>query len=333
MSSTSSANSPEPATLPTTASADGPILNISDGYELFARSLATVARIEFARGRVTVKPAPAIQSGAGAYFIAGSHAVVARAWDYVPGFLLPDDGAAQKLPGALAVGGGQTLPGPGADQVWIEETTNGAESGVRTLHLIGFDGKQTSTSLRVDGPPLGPDGSGYILVRDSDDIYDVRPEGRNLVFTGEGDIVAAGPTGWLIHPCGRDADCDDVYVKRVNRSQHTVHVHIQSEEPGVISPDGSHAAVIASNIDNDGTNDLHLVDLATGTDKIIDLPSGSIFKGPSRGAAMTWSPDSRWLFTAAAQILAVDMATEHAQTLPDLPKDLEFFQVAIRSRP
>lgn len=333
ISSTGAASSSGRATLPTTISANGPILNIRDGYELFARSAASVARIELARGRVTVKPAPGIQSGAGAYFIAGSHAVVARAWDYVPGFLLPDDGPAQELPGALAGGGGQTLPGPGADQVWIEETTNGAESGVWKLHLVALDGRQTATSLRVDGPPLGPDGSGYILVSGSDGIYDVRPEGRKLVFPGKGDIVAAGPTGWLIHPCSGDADCDDVYVDRANGSQHTVHVHIQSNQPGVISPDASHAAVVASNIDNDGRNDLHLVDLATGADRIVDLPAGSMFKGPSRGAAMAWSPDSRWLFAAAAHILAVDMATGHARTLPDLPKDLQFFQVAIRSGP
>lgn len=329
----SSAGAPEAVTLPTTINAGGPILDIGDGYELLARSPAAVARIEFARGRVTVKPAPGIRSGAGAYFIAGSHAVIARAWDYVPGFLMPDHGPAQQLPGALAGGGGQTLPGPEAGQVWIEETTNGAESGVRALHLVGFNGEQTATSIRVDGPPLGSDGSGYILVRESDGIYDVRPEGRTRIVAGDGDVVAVGPTGWVIRPCSGDVGCDDVYVNRTDGSQHPVRFHVESRRPGVISPDGSYAAVIVSNTGDDGASELHVVDVTTGTDKVIELPSGSIFTQPARGAAMTWSPDGRWLFVAAAHIVAVDSATWHAQTLPDLPKDLEFFQVAIRPAP
>lgn len=322
--------SPDHASLPTTISAGQPLLDIDGGYELFARSPAAVARVEFAQGRVTVKPAPGIQSGAGAYFIAGSHAVIARAWDRVPGFLLPDDGPARELPGALASGGGQTLPGPELDRVWIAETTNGAESGVNALHLVGSDGEQTSTSIAVDGPPLGPDGNGYALAQGADGIYAVRPDSRTRILAGDGSIIAIGPTGWLLRPCGDDAACDDVYIDRTDGSRHPVAVHAESRQPGVISPDGTHAAVIATNVDGSGANELHLVELSTGVDTVIDLPSGTIFAGPSRGAAIVWSPDSRWLFVATGQILAVDITTGHAQELPGLPADLEFFQVAIR---
>src|SRR5699024_8851641 len=79
--------SPRPSTggtLPTTIDLGSPILDISDGYELFARASSVVARIEFAQARTTVERVPGVPSGAGAYFIAGSDTVIARAWDFVP---------------------------------------------------------------------------------------------------------------------------------------------------------------------------------------------------------------------------------------------------------
>lgn len=320
----STAGSSAPAALPTTIGVDHQILGISGGYELFARSPGSVASIQFAQGRVTVKPAPAIQSGAGAFFLVGLQAVIARAWDYVPGFLMPDDGPARPLPGALSGGGGQTLPGPAPDQVWVEETSNGTESGVKALQLVGLDGETTSTTIAMHGPPLAPDGKGYVLVRDAGVLYDVHPDERTRIFSGAGGLVAVGPTGWLVHPCSDDAECTDVYIDRATGSRHQIPAEIDPRQWGVISPNGSYAAVF------DNTNHLHLIDLATGTDRVVELASGSASWRPSHGAKLAWSPDGRWVFVAAGRIRAVDPATGQLRTLSVVPGSLDFIQVAIR---
>lgn len=321
-------------TLPTTVRAGQLILGISDGYELFARSSESVARIQFAQGLVTVKPAPAIQSGAGAFFLVGQHAVIARAWDYVPGFLMPDDGPAKGLPGALSGGGGNTLPGPAPGQVWVQETTNGAEPGVDTLlRLVDFDGKKT-TSFPMSGSPLAPDGNGYVLVRGANCLYDVHPDGRTCIASGAYlDLVAIGPTGWLLHPCAGDAQCKDVYIDRKTGSQRQMSVDIDSQQWGVISPDASYAAILEPSSDGSGATTLHLIDLSTGTDRNVKLASSPDTGLPSHGSEMAWSPDGQWLFLAAGQILAVDPATGHSRTLTEAPAGTDFFQVAIRPAP
>lgn len=321
-------------TAPTTVNVGQPILGIGDGYELFARSDRSVARIQFAQGLVTVKPAPAIPSGAGAFFLVGQHAVIARAWDDVPGFLMPDDGPTADLPGALSGGGGNTFPGPEPGQVWVQETTDSAKPGVDTaLRLVDFDGK-TTTSLPMSGSPLAPDGNGYVLVRGANCLYDVHPDGRTCVASGAYlDLVAIGPTGWLLHPCADRAQCKDVYVDRTTGSQRQMSVDIDPQQWGVISPDGSYAAVLVPSPDASGVTTLHLVDLSTGTDRTVKLASSPDPGSPSYGSAMTWSPDGRWLFLAAGQIIAVDPATGHSRTLTDIPAAADFTQVAIRPAP
>jgi len=322
--------SPAPVTAATTVGAGQPILGIGAGYELFARSAQSVARIQFAQGLVTVKPAPAIQSGAGAYFFVGPHSVIARAWDFVPGFLMPDDGPATDLPPALS-SGGYTFPGPQPGQVWIPASTDEAKPGVDTiLQLVDFDGKQTA-SLPMSGSPLEPDGNGYVLVRGANCLYDVHPDGRTCIATGAYlDLVAVGPTGWLLHPCAQDTHCKDVYIDRATGVKRQTSANSDPQQPGVISPDGSYAAVLDATPPGSGATTLHLIDLSTGADRTVKLPSGPDAAAPTYGSAMTWSPDGRWLFLAAGQVIAVNPTTGHATTLTEVPAGDDYIQVAIR---
>ncbi len=323
-----------PVTAATTIDAGQPILGIRGGYELFARSPQAVARIQFAPGRVTVKPAPGIQSGAGAFFLVGPHAVIARAWDLVPGFLMPDDGLATELPGALSGGGGNTFPGPELGQVWVEETANGAESGVDKLLLVGLDGKKTSVTIPMSGPPLAPDGDGYVLVRGANCLYDVRPDGRTCIASGaELDLVAVGPTGWLLRPCAKNEHCTDVYIDRRTGQHHQTSADINPQQWGVISPDGAHAAVLVPSPDGSDASTLHLIDLRAGTDRTVTLASSPDPSAPSYGSNMAWSPDGQWLFLAAGQIIAVDPTTGHSQAVTGIPGDVDYIQVATRPAP
>lgn len=320
-------------TAPTTIQTGQPILGISAGYELFARSPESVARIQFAQGRVTVTPTPPIRSGAGAFFLVGTHAVMARAWDRVPGFLLPDDGPATDLPGALS-GGGSTLPGPEPGQVWVREKADGAGSGADTLlRLVGFDGTAT-TSFPMSGSPLAPDGNGYVLVRGADCLYDVHPDGRTCIASGKAlDLVAVGPTGWVLHPCADDARCTDVYIERATGTRHQLSVRIDPQQWGVISPDGSYAAILEPGAEDTDAGTLHLIDLSTGTGRTVTVAPNAAMRLPSYGSALAWSPDGQWLFVAAGPLLAVDPATGHSRTLTDVPGTPDFLQVGIRPAP
>jgi hypothetical protein len=88
--------------------------------------------------------------------------------------------------------------------------------------------------------------------------------------------------------------------------------------------------------DRDGQLTLHLINLRSGINRnlkiVLRVPGGNPPLGPDLSdQSMVWSPDSRWLFVAAAggKLVAVDTRTGSAEHLPvKLPA---VTQVAIRA--
>jgi hypothetical protein len=94
--------------------------------------------------------------------------------------------------------------------------------------------------------------------------------------------------------------------------------------PGVISPDGSAAAVPVT---GPGATRLYLVNLHSGVSHAAPVQLAQEYPG----GILAWSPDSRWLFavTADGKLLAINARTQHVASfglgLPSLS------QIAIRA--
>jgi hypothetical protein len=314
--------SPSPSTTPTAspltgapalaASSPGPVvtdlghplLGVTGGWELFARGDTDVVRIQFARGRVTRTPVPAVMSGGPGYFVVGRDWAVVRPLDFVPGYLIPDGGPARALTGALDHGG-PALPGPDPATLWVS-----AGSGVTgTMVLARPDGRSTGVSVRmppdIDDWPR-PDASGHLLLHGTGGSYLARPDGLRRITTG--DLLAVGPTRWLVRECDDRHRCGAVVIDRGTGARRALDVPAGLgtgyPSPGVISPGGAFAALFETG--SNGLGSAHLLDLVSGVDRRLDVPVDQSYDD-----GLAWSPDGRWLFAAGAdgQVLAVDAAT------------------------
>ncbi len=96
--------------------------------------------------------------------------------------------------------------------------------------------------------------------------------------------------------------------------------------PGVVSPDGSAAAVIVLS----PSPVLMYFDLRTGAESVLRLAMGS---AADPAQSLVWSPDSRWLFAldAVGGIQVVDARTRQVTDFRDLASPLpSLTQLAIR---
>jgi hypothetical protein len=170
-------------------------------------------------------------------------------------------------------------------------------------------------------------------------VYDAAPGWDRLV---PGTVVAVGPADWLV------VTCDPQYrhsrnevIGTADGSQRSLPGPAAAGPPysswpptGVIAPDGSTAAEAASG--RHGRLTVHLINLRTGTTTDLGVPlgvPGSNFPlGPdSHSQSTAWSPDSRWLFVAAAggRLVAVSARTGRAESLGVALSAVD--QVAIRA--
>ena len=98
---------------------------------------------------------------------------------------------------------------------------------------------------------------------------------------------------------------------------------------GVISPDGTTAAIVQPATDGRSA-DVRLIDLTSGADRDTGITiTDDQGTGPQ---SLVWSPDSKWVFSAAnGHLVAIAgdaaQATDLGLTLPALT------QVAIRAQP
>jgi hypothetical protein len=185
------------------------------------------------------------------------------------------------------------LPGPDPNHLWAPINDS---SG---MQLAGFDGTLTGTRIALpDNIGLvTSDGAGYLLFASTGGVYDARPDGAHRVTTGV--LLAAGPTRWLTVECDDEARCATTVISRstgTRRELATPPDAYQGNE-GVISPDGSTAAMLQPDYAN-GRTVLHLLNLNTGLDRATSV---LVLQDQSpNSSAIAWSPDSRSLFVIDA---------------------------------
>lgn len=321
------ASSPRALAPPITVTELGhPLLGVTGGWELFGRGDGVVIRIQLARGRITKTAVPALQSGGPVFFVVGKDEAIVRPLDFVPGYLVPDGHPARQLSTNLSIGqGGPVFPGPDPNHVWVQ-SEGGSSSD---LGLVGLDDASTMGAL-LPVPAGGnvqaaiPDGAGYLLFPGPGGTYDSRPDGLHRITTGE--VLAVGPTRWLASECDNHGTCTTVVIDQASGARHTLRPiasYASGMPPGVISPDGTTAALIDRQ-----TAAVHLRDLTSGADHPLPvLTNQSSFDL----GTLVWSPDSRWLFIAAANghLAVIDARTRQVRDLgASLPS---LSQITIRS--
>jgi hypothetical protein len=209
----------------------------------------------------------------------------------VPGYLVADGKPARELPPLLNQG--PILPGPAPNQMWVQPT----DDHEPVMALVTFAGVRLASFIRV---PLdssafdaAPDGAGYLLFSGIGGVYDARPEGLRRITTGA--LLAVGPTGWLVVECDEQYRCQTVLIGRVDGSRRVVNAGtVSRNQIGVISPDGTTAALLSS--DSNGGSGLYLLDLASGKRRVVQVSVSQ----ESLDAGVSFSPDSSLLFAVAA---------------------------------
>jgi hypothetical protein len=294
--------SPSP-TGPVTTEAGHPLLGVTAGWELYALSSSGLVRVQPARGRVTVTPLPPLRSTGPVMLTVGRDWAIVRPLDVVPGYLVPDGQPARALTGALDKSP-YAFPGPDPDHVWAPPPMDGPPP---VMTLVDVNGRPSGPSISIpngmDGPVF-PDGTGYLLLTGPGGVYQARPDGIRRVTSGG--LLAAGPTRWLTLECDERFRCDTVVIDRSTGTRRILPIDgaAPTSGPGFISPDGRVAAMVES--DRAGVS-VHLLDLAAGTDRRLDVPVNVGYAD----AGVVWSPDSRWLFMigGTGTVLPVDGAT------------------------
>jgi hypothetical protein len=332
-----SAKTPPPPPAIRVITVGHPLLGETAGWELFARGPDDLLRIQLAEGKITVTYVPQLQTAnPDVAFVIGTHEAVIRSTDLVPGYIVPDGAQARALTGPLA-GSGPLVPGPARTQAawaWVSSSLPTSPE----LSLVAMSGRRSGPTIRFTpgGPQLPAtavsDGRGYVLVTSgSFGAYDAGPGWDQPV---PGTVIAVGPTAWLVVTCERKGlHCRNEVVDIADGARRALpgpaagnpYNFFSWPPTGVIAPDGSTAAVAAT--ERNGTVTVHLINLRTGANRDLNIKLGADLSNQS----MVWSPDSRWLFVAAAdgKLVTVDAGTGRAERLQaPLPA---VAQVAIRT--
>jgi DNA-binding beta-propeller fold protein YncE len=304
------------------------LLGVTAGWELLGWGPRGVVRIQLARGRITVIPVPPLSSTGGVSFVVTPRLAIIRPIDFVPGYEVPDAGPARQLPGLLDQGG-PAVPGPDPAQLWV--VTEGIHQAYLTL--VGLDGKAVGAVIQLPeaGPPAvtaAPDGRGSVLLSGSRGVYDAGPSGLRRVARS---IAAVGLTRWLAVTCRHRTHCRDEVIDTADGSSERLPgpaPQVQVWPPGVISPDGSQAAVLAAGGGED--TQLSVINLGTGITRNVSVTLDQRSLG---GQMLAWSPDGKWLFVVAAhgKLQAIRVATGQVTGLGAALPPLQ--QIAVRSAP
>jgi hypothetical protein len=290
-----------------------PILGIRAGWQLFGLDRAGVVAVQFARGRIVRTAIRPLQGDGLVSLVVAPGEVIVRPLDNVTGYVVPDGEPARPLTGVLAHGG-YLLPGPTPTQQWLD-------SRDLSLVLVGPGGKPEharlpeSALLWATQVPVISDGrGGLILTGASGTVYDAND--RELRPIGALPI-AVGPSKWLGLHCENQV-CHDVVISADTGRSRTLpgpasdlYPWPWQPLPGVVSPDGAMAAVVAP-----GNSDqawLDLVSLKSGSALRVTVP---VARG-SASQSLAWSPDSRWLFavTTRGALEIIDARTGESRSL------------------
>jgi hypothetical protein len=283
------------------------LLGVTSGWDLFGLGPDGLVRIELERGRIIRTAVPPLDSTGPVSLVVGPDQAVIRPLDLVPGYLVPDGQPARRLPEPLRHGG-VVVPGPAAGQVWVLP----ADSPAMTVYSLLS--RTSGASVQLPGGPwaTAADGRGGVLLESgSGSFYDAGPGGVRPVAAEA--VLAVGPARWLEVTCGRPGHCADVAASPAGGTGHVLPgPEARAVQPfGAVSPDGSVAAVFEPAAG--GRVVLRLISLTSGATRSVPLAVRATL-GPQ---ALAWSPDSRWLFTAAADgtLRAVNARTSRSRSL------------------
>lgn len=304
-----------------------PLLGQTGNWTLFGRSDGVLIRIDLARNEITRTVVPSLQSGAPVYFVPAAGEVIIRSLDFVPSFVVPDGRPARPVPAGFGPGG-PIFPGPDAGHVWVDTGDNEHQA----VTLTALDGSATGTVLRLPAgsSPLeavGGGGAGQLLVTSENGLYLVQLERVRHISTGN--LLATGPTGWLVAECVQPRHCRQVLIDRVTGQRRLLGPESANggyRAPwGQIAPDGRTAAIF--DVGSDGHNTVELVDLHTGSIS----PTGLHLYETVNDGTIGWSPDGRWLFAIDlnGNLTVLDQATRQVRSLPGPLPPLT--QLAIRA--
>jgi hypothetical protein len=306
------------------------LLGVTARWELFGRGDDVVVRIQPALGRVTQTHLPYLQSTGPVAFLAVRDRVLIRPLDVAPGYEIRDGRPAGGLTGDLQAGG-LLFPGPDPDHVWMVV----GDAGRVELVLVRADDSRREQTLPLPSDAAQysviADGAGSVLLYGIGGVYAIRPDGLHRITTGE--LLAAGPSGWLTVECDERYRCATVVQDRSGHATALPGATLGSGNfggyipPGVISPDGTRAAVFKRT--QASAPVLDLLDLRSGARHRVNVDLGD----GADGSAVTWSPDGRWLFVLdeAGRLRVVDPASGTVtELLPDLP---HLVQLSIRPAP
>ena len=316
---TASAPAASPAVIPFALSE---LLDETGGSELFGRGPDSVVRLQIAEDRITRTTGVGLGSGGPVSFVVGSNEAVIRPLDDVAGYAIPDGKPPRSLTGELGAGG-LVLPGPDPDDVWLQT----GEASHASMTLVGLDGRPSDASISIPAgfsPYPAADGAGYLLLAKTDGrgVYDARP-GMRLRRVTTGEVLAIGPTRWLVRECASTHRCTTATFEWVSGARHVLRdiYGYENGPAGLISPDGAVAAMT-----DPVTGTMHLVTLADGVDRPLDVSVDT----RSVEGAIVWSPDSRWLFVADryGDLAAVERRTGQVRHFGTVLPELR--QLAVR---
>ncbi len=315
------ASDPATVTVPVVADRGHALLSVPAGWQLFGQGASGVVRVQLAQGVVTTTAVPTHDNASGAQsFVVGPTSALVRPYNGLEGYLVPDGQPAQAAgTGPLDVGG--AIPGPDSTHFWT------ISSAGTQATLVDFAGHNAGLVMPVPADAeVVSDGSGYLMFSATSGEYDLRPSGVSRITTGQ--VLAAGPTGWLISECDAQYRCATYDVAQrtgVRRAITGVRADAIYGGSGVVSPDGDTAAVLETG--TGGPPSMHLIDLVSGRDRDTNL--GLDETDVSVFPTAVWSPDSRWLFVAAQpqRLVAYDVSTGQVS---DLGVDAHISQVALR---
>jgi hypothetical protein len=298
------AATPSEALSPTVVTLVGhPLLGVTAGWELFARTQQAVVRVQLAAGTVSITEIPQLNSGSEVYFLLGPHSAIVRPTDFVPGYAVPDGGRPQLLSGALADGSILT-PGPAPGTFWH---SIGPFAGPSHLQLVDGAGRYLGQQLDIPvtlNQNVVSDGSGYVIVSGLGGSYDLRPGSLRRITTGQ--VVAVGPTSWIAEECDDSDTCTDVTVDSRTWQRQVIGptTDVPSFTPGLVSADGARAILTTAAAT---TLQLTVLDVATGARQMItDLPDTRY-----DDEVIALSPDGQFLFVVGSSgaLSVFDMST------------------------
>lgn len=305
-----------------------PLLPVRGGWELYGRGDNEVVRIEPRKGWVTRTPVPPMASARPVSFLATGSGVVIRPQDPGPGYWVPDGCPARPLPTRLGRGG-EVLPGPRPDEVWIPSTSRYSNRTVMLLASLRTGTVREVATLPADATgQVAADGTGSYYFGATGGAYGPGRRGYRRITTGT--VPAAGARTFLTAECDEQHRCRHVLIEQRDGNRRTVRL-LPSLDVSLalaeVSPDGRYAALLYRLATTPLT--LHLLDLDRGTDRPIQAAFGpSLEEG-----ALAWSPDGTYLFAlgGGGRLTVVHCATARNVGLPISLPPLR--QLAVAPRP